>query len=195
MPTAVATPRSGCRTDGGRTARRQGAAGTGDRTVESRRPCRLHRDALPGRVTLTGLQAMLDPPRAAAIPAVAALHSAGHRGEDDHRRPPPERQGRLPKPLACSTAEKSGDQAVLTGSELAELSPDELPDAVEQASVFARVSPEQKLRLVEALQGKGHVVAMTGDGVTTPRRCDRRASGWPWAGAAPRSPRTRPIWC
>ncbi|HEY9263123.1 MAG TPA: HAD-IC family P-type ATPase, partial [Mycobacterium sp.] len=57
------------------------------------------------------------------------------------------------------------DGLVLTGAELAELPQDDWPDAVERASVFARVSPEQKLRLVEALQDRGHVVAMTGDGV------------------------------
>src|SRR5690606_9084163 len=54
---------------------------------------------------------------------------------------------------------------VLTGVDLATLPADRYPEAVERARVFARVSPEQKLRLVEALQGRGHVVAMTGDGV------------------------------
>lgn len=55
--------------------------------------------------------------------------------------------------------------SVLTGAELAALSADQYPEAVDTASVFARVSPEQKLRLVQALQARGHVVAMTGDGV------------------------------
>jgi cation-transporting ATPase F len=54
---------------------------------------------------------------------------------------------------------------VLTGTDLAGIPAEELPDAVDRAHVFARVSPEQKLRLVEALQSRGHVVAMTGDGV------------------------------
>jgi Ca2+-transporting ATPase len=54
---------------------------------------------------------------------------------------------------------------VLTGAELAALSDGELATAADRTSVFARVSPEQKLRLVEALQSRGHVVAMTGDGV------------------------------
>jgi len=54
---------------------------------------------------------------------------------------------------------------VLSGKDLARLSPDDRPAAVERAAVFARVSPEQKLRLVEALQADGQVVAMTGDGV------------------------------
>jgi magnesium-transporting ATPase (P-type) len=54
---------------------------------------------------------------------------------------------------------------VLTGQELARLTDDELMEQAERTAVFARVSPEQKLRLVEALQARGHVVAMTGDGV------------------------------
>ena len=57
------------------------------------------------------------------------------------------------------------DGAVLTGAELAGLDGDDYAAAVDRTSVFARVSPEQKLRLVEALQARGHVVAMTGDGV------------------------------
>ena len=54
---------------------------------------------------------------------------------------------------------------VLTGPELAKLSDSELIEAAEDTAVFARVTPEQKLRLVEALQARGQVVAMTGDGV------------------------------
>ena len=56
-------------------------------------------------------------------------------------------------------------QRVLTGAELARLSDAELIEQAEAVNVFARVAPEQKLRLVEALQARGHVVAMTGDGV------------------------------
>jgi magnesium-transporting ATPase (P-type) len=54
---------------------------------------------------------------------------------------------------------------VLTGAELAKLSDVELIERGEAVNIFARVTPEQKLRLVEALQARGHVVAMTGDGV------------------------------
>ena len=53
---------------------------------------------------------------------------------------------------------------VLTGQDLAQLSTDELADLVEDVSVYARVSPQQKLAIVEALQSRGHIVAMTGDG-------------------------------
>ena len=57
------------------------------------------------------------------------------------------------------------DGEVVTGAQLAQLDDEAYRRTVEQAGVFARVSPEQKLRLVEALQARGHVVAMTGDGV------------------------------
>jgi magnesium-transporting ATPase (P-type) len=57
------------------------------------------------------------------------------------------------------------DLAVISGRKLEGVSPAELPEVTERTAVFARVAPEQKLRLVEALQSRGHVVAMTGDGV------------------------------
>ncbi|MDP3891109.1 HAD-IC family P-type ATPase, partial [Nocardioides sp.] len=115
-------------------------------------------------LVLTGLQAMHDPPRSAATSAVAACHNAGIAVKmitGDH--------------AATATAIAAqvgvigeGEPApgvVLTGVDLGEIPADEFPEAVDRASVFARVSPEQKLRLVEALQSRGHVVAMTGDGV------------------------------
>jgi cation-transporting P-type ATPase F len=119
-------------------------------------------DTLAGSLVLTGVQAMLDPPRAAATAAVAACHTAGIAVKmitGDHAG------------TATAIARQVGlldhhDRgAVLTGSDLATLPAEEFREAVDRASVFARVSPEQKLRLVEALQARGHVVAMTGDGV------------------------------
>src|ERR1700704_2582652 len=59
----------------------------------------------------------------------------------------------------------SGDEHVLTGAELAALDDDALARRLEQATVIARSTPLDKLRIVEALQRRGHVVAMTGDGV------------------------------
>ena len=126
-------------------------------------PARFDERSLPGHVTLTGLQAMLDPPREAARGAVAACHSAGIAVKmitGDH--------AATARAIAASIGvfdPQSAQGAVLTGAELATLTAEELPDAVDRACVFARVSPEQKLRLVEALQDRGHVVAMTGDGV------------------------------
>ena len=122
----------------------------------------LDEEQLSGVLVFTGLQAMLDPPRAAATVAVAACHAAGIGVKmitGDHvgtARAVAEHVGII-------SAERDG--GVVTGVELAHLDDDAYADTVERAGVFARVSPEQKLRLVEALQGRGHVVAMTGDGV------------------------------
>jgi len=118
---------------------------------------------LVGALALTGLQAMHDPPRAEAISAVAACHTAGIAVKmitGDHAA------------TATAVADRVGlfdgreePGAVLTGIDLATLEAGDYPETVDRAGVFARVSPEQKLRLVEALQARGHVVAMTGDGV------------------------------
>ena len=118
----------------------------------------------PGRLTFTGLQAMLDPPRASARPAVDACHTAGIAVKmitGDHAGT----AGAIASSVGLLDGSGPPDATVLTGAELAELGSGELPDAVDRARVFARVSPEQKLRLVEALQDRGHIVAMTGDGV------------------------------
>jgi magnesium-transporting ATPase (P-type) len=61
--------------------------------------------------------------------------------------------------------EENGQLVALSGRELEKVSDEQLPDVAERTAVFARVAPEQKLRLVRALQSRGHVVAMTGDGV------------------------------
>ena len=113
-------------------------------------------------LVLTGLQAMLDPPRRAAADAVAATLSAGIAVKmitGDH--------AATARAIATQVGVLDADDvdALLTGADLASLDTEELSDAVDRAKVFARVSPEQKLRLVEALQARGHVVAMTGDGV------------------------------
>ncbi len=118
--------------------------------------------SLPARLTFTGLQAMLDPPRPAAVGAVAACHGAGIDVKmitGDHA----ETATAVARQLGILTDTHDGD--VLTGDDLSTLSGDDYIDAVGRASVFARVSPEQKLRLVEGLQARDHVVAMTGDGV------------------------------
>ncbi len=115
-----------------------------------------------GELLFTGLQAMLDPPRASARSAVKACHAAGV----DVKMITGDHVG-----TARAVAQHVGitggnlDSRVVTGAQLAQLDDDTYARTVERAHVFARVSPEQKLRLVEAFQGRGHVVAMTGDGV------------------------------
>ncbi len=119
-----------------------------------------HDDLKEGMVFL-GLQGMIDPPRAEAIKAVDACKVAGIEVKmitGDH------------KVTATAIAERMGLSATetviaFTGQELAQFDQTQLTNEVQNGSVFARVAPEQKLRLVEALQSKGHIVAMTGDGV------------------------------
>ncbi len=119
-------------------------------------------DSLVDGLVFTGLQAMLDPPRPAAAAAVEAAGRAGVRVKmitGDHAAT----AAAIAGPLGLLPDRYAGD--VLTGADLDALGAAEYPDAVERARVFARVSPEQKLRLVEAFQARGEVVAMTGDGV------------------------------
>ncbi|MAT16412.1 MAG: carbonate dehydratase [Planctomyces sp.] len=117
-------------------------------------------------LTFLGLQGMIDPPRPEAIDAVRACQSAGIRIKmitGDH--PVTARAIAEKLSLDGTTAETGQSTTVLTSHELAEKSDQELIDIVEQVSIFARATPEQKLRLVRALQANGQVVAMTGDGV------------------------------
>jgi len=109
-----------------------------------------------------GLVGMLDPPRAAVRAAVAGSHAAGIRTimiTGDH----PLTAAAIARNLRLAPA--GAEPRVLTGAELAALSDADLAARVEEISVYARVSPEDKLRIVAALQKRGHVVAMTGDGV------------------------------
>jgi cation-transporting ATPase F len=112
-------------------------------------------------LTLLGLVGMIDPPRPRAIAAVRTCHGAGIRVKmitGDH--------AGTARAIARQIGIVSTDDApVLTGRELAKLSAAALAARVGEVDVFARVEPEQKLRLVRALQDNGEVVAMTGDGV------------------------------
>jgi calcium-translocating P-type ATPase len=106
-----------------------------------------------------GLIGMIDPPRTEAIEAVAHCHEAGITVKmitGDH------------PSTATAIARQLGilnEAGTCPGSELAELTEDALRAVVGRVNVFARVAPEQKLRLVRALQDQGEVVAVTGDGV------------------------------
>jgi Ca2+-transporting ATPase len=119
-----------------------------------------HDDLASGLIFL-GLQGMIDPPRSEAIQSIRAFHGAGVAVKmitGDHK----------------VTAEAIADRMKLSqqettiafsGQELTDLDKNEFVHAALEGSVFARVVPEQKLRLVQALQSRGHIVAMTGDGV------------------------------
>ena len=114
--------------------------------------------------TFLGLQAMMDPPRPAAIASVRQCQRAGIAVKmitGDHLVTARAIAGQI----GLKGREEHGKLVALSGRELEKVSDDELPEVAERTAVFARVAPEQKLRLVKALQARGHVVAMTGDGV------------------------------
>ncbi|MBN3909254.1 MAG: HAD-IC family P-type ATPase [Nostoc sp. NMS1] len=119
-----------------------------------------HPDIATGLIFL-GLQGMIDPPRESAIKAVQACQSAGIQVKmitGDH--------GVTAQAIARRMGiNNNGSVLAFTGTELAKMDQIELAQVAQEGVVFARVAPEQKLRLVEALQLKGEVVAMTGDGV------------------------------
>ena len=122
------------------------------------------RSSLSGRLednlVFLGLTAMMDPPRPESRQAVASARQAGIRPvmiTGDH------------KVTAMSIAERIGiftpGNMAVTGAELDQMEEEDLNRSLEHISVYARVSPEHKIRIVKAWQNRGHIVAMTGDGV------------------------------
>jgi magnesium-transporting ATPase (P-type) len=110
-------------------------------------------------LTFIGLAGLADPPRPEARDAIAACHTAGIRPlmiTGDH----PLTARAIAQHIGLST-----DGRVLTGPELDTLSDEALRDVAEQVSLYARTTPEHKLRLVKTLQASGERVAVTGDGI------------------------------
>lgn len=129
------------------------------REVKSTETCEDEESAESGLI-FVGLSGMIDPPRLEVRKAIMKCKIAGIKTvmiTGDHQ----------------TTAEAIADQLglipkggrVMSGAQLASMSDEELGKVVDDVYVYARVSPEHKLRIVKALQHKGHVVAMTGDGV------------------------------
>ena len=108
-------------------------------------------------LTLTALVGIIDPPRSEARDAIALCAAAGVQVKmitGDH-----------PVTAAAIASQLGLQGETHAGRELDGLSPSEVAALVERSAVFARVAPEHKMRIVDALQSQGHVVAMTGDGV------------------------------
>jgi len=116
-------------------------------------------EALERDLTFVGMVGMIDPARPEAASAVATCKAAGIRPvmiTGDHP---------LTARYIASQLGISGDGSVLTGAQLSRMSNDELELLTDSTPVYARVSPEHKLSIVEGLHRRGQVVAMTGDGV------------------------------
>lgn len=114
----------------------------------------------PGGLTLLGLQGMHDPPRPGVAEAIAQCHESGIRVlmiTGDH--------AATARAIAIDLGIASADDHVLTGTDLATMSDDDLREQVLRVPVYARVAPEEKLRIVRALTDLDEVVAVTGDGV------------------------------
>ncbi|HAR36591.1 MAG TPA: ATPase, partial [Acidobacteria bacterium] len=111
------------------------------------------------QMVFLGLAGMIDPPRKEAKDAIKLCHSAGIKTvmiTGDH------------KITATAVARELGilqNNVVITGADLDAMSDEEFSQKVESIDVYARVSPAHKLRVVDAFDKKGHIVAMTGDGV------------------------------
>jgi len=129
-----------------------------------------HKD-VEGTLTLIGMTGMMDPPRTEAIAAVQECHGAGIRVKmitGDHAK------------TAAAIGEKIGlenPKKVLSGNDLDDMDDAVLRQAVLDCDIFARTSPEHKLRLVMALQSHGMTVAMTGDGVNDAPALKRADAG------------------
>ena len=139
-------------------SRGQRTLGIAYRTVEQSKQ-ELDFPDVEGELVMLAIVGMIDPPREEAIQAVDECHSAGIKVKvvtGDHA---------LTAQAVASQMHIGQDQEPMTGRDIEDASDEELQDKVSEIDVFARSSPEHKLRLVQALQQRNHTVAMTGDGV------------------------------
>ncbi|HET7517135.1 MAG TPA: cation-translocating P-type ATPase, partial [Actinomycetes bacterium] len=122
-------------------------------------------ESLEHGLVFAGVVGIIDPPRPEAAAAIAEAHGAGLRVlmiTGDH----PRTAARIATDLGIATPDAGqATAAALAGLELDALDEEALTERVRSVSVYARVAPEHKLRIVDALQADGNIVAMTGDGV------------------------------
>jgi P-type Ca2+ transporter type 2C len=122
-------------------------------------------DPLESKLVFVGLMGMIDPARPEVADAVHTTQTAGIRPimiTGDH----PLTALHIARELGIVKRDSNPNaRMVITGQELAEMSVEQIKEWTDEISVFARVSPEHKLKIVQALQEKGQIVAMTGDGV------------------------------
>ena len=151
-------------------ARRAAEAGVQDMAARGRRILAIARRDITGRglkdvdldgdLTLLGLVGIIDPARPEARASIQQCHTAGIRTvmiTGDHKL--------TAKAVANETGLMTADAEIIDGPQLDAMSEEDLLTRAEHIGIYARVSPEHKLRIVRALQAQGHVVAMTGDGV------------------------------
>ena len=141
-------------------------------------------------LTFIGLIAMMDPPREESKAAVAECKRAGIRPimiTGDH------------KVTAAAIAKRIGilenESEACEGAEIDRMSDEELKNFVEGISVYARVSPEHKIRIVRAWQDKGNIVSMTGDGVNDAPALKQADIGVAMGITGARYPKMRRRWC
>jgi Ca2+-transporting ATPase len=128
-----------------------------EETIEDFKEKIRHKSA---NLVFVGFAGMIDPPRQEAKTAVQLCQRAGIKvvmATGDHKL--------TAEAIATEIGILTRNSSVLTGTNLDSINDDELDAVIEETSVFARVSPTHKFRVVESLKRKGHVVAMTGDGV------------------------------
>ncbi len=121
-------------------------------------------DALESDLTLLGLVGMIDPPRQEAKLAIRSCREAGIRSvmiTGDHKLT----AAAVARELGLLRPGDKDQRRVLEGRDLDRMTDQELTQIVEEVSVYARVSPEHKMKIIGAWKSRGHVVAMTGDGV------------------------------
>ncbi|MBQ6813852.1 MAG: cation-transporting P-type ATPase [Methanobrevibacter sp.] len=138
----------------------------------------LLKEELEKDLTFTGLLGIMDPPRKEAINAVADCQKAGIEVvmiTGDHK----DTATAIAREIGIlnENDQKNINDHILTGEELDKLSDEEYRNIAEEIKVYARVYPEQKRRIIDILQSKGHIVSMTGDGVNDAPALKKAAIG------------------